>query len=89
MLFLPKRPRARKDTTATSSRPSNARRDGEILVVVIKHRSEEEGCTQGHHEVLGSLAFAEQVRTDQRALRPKDTIDLQSFIWVQGSDEYE
>jgi hypothetical protein len=35
------------------------------------------------------LAFAERVRRDQRALRPKDMIDLQSFIWVQGSDEYE
>jgi hypothetical protein len=34
------------------------------------------------------LAFAEQVRKDQRALHPKDMIDLQSFIWVQGSDEY-
>jgi hypothetical protein len=35
------------------------------------------------------LAFAEQVRKDQRALRPRDMIDLQSFMWVQGSDEYE
>lgn len=35
------------------------------------------------------LAFAEQVRRDQRALHPRDMIDLQSFIWVQGSDEYE
>ena len=35
------------------------------------------------------LAFAEQVRKDQRALRPRDMIDLQSFLWVQGSDEYE
>ena len=35
------------------------------------------------------LAFAEQVRKDQRALGPRDMIDLQSFIWVQGSDEYE
>ena len=34
------------------------------------------------------LAFADQVRKDQRALRPRDMIDLQSFIWVQGSDEY-
>ena len=33
------------------------------------------------------LAFAEQVRKDQRALQPKDMIDMQSFIWVQGSDE--
>jgi hypothetical protein len=34
------------------------------------------------------LEFAEQVRRDQRDLRPRDMIDLQSFIWVQGSDEY-
>ena len=34
------------------------------------------------------LAFAEQVRRDQRDLRPRDMIDLQGFIWVQGSDEY-
>lgn len=35
------------------------------------------------------LAFAEQVRKDQRDLKPRDMIDLQSFMWVQGSDEYE
>jgi hypothetical protein len=34
------------------------------------------------------LDFAELVRRDQRDLRPRDMIDLQSFIWVQGSDEY-
>lgn len=34
------------------------------------------------------LAFAETVRGDLRDLRPRDMIDLQSFIWVQGSDEY-
>ena len=34
-------------------------------------------------------AFAEQVRRDNRDLRPRDMIDLQSFIWVCGSDEYE
>jgi hypothetical protein len=34
------------------------------------------------------LAFAETVRRDQGDLRPRDMIDLQSFIWVQGSDEY-
>ena len=34
------------------------------------------------------LALAETVRRDQRALKPRDMIDLQSFIWVQGSDEY-
>jgi hypothetical protein len=34
------------------------------------------------------LAFAEQVCSDQRDLRPADLIDAQGFIWVQGSDEY-
>ena len=36
-----------------------------------------------------ALAFAETIRRDNSDLRPKDMIDLQSFIWVQGSDEYE
>ena len=35
------------------------------------------------------LSFAETVRRDTRDLKPRDMIDLQSFIWVQGSDEYE
>ena len=35
------------------------------------------------------LKFAATVRRDLRDLRPRDMIDLQSFIWVQGSDEYE
>jgi hypothetical protein len=34
------------------------------------------------------LAFAETIRRDLRDLKPRDMIDLQSFIWVQGSDEY-
>lgn len=34
------------------------------------------------------LDFAGTVRRDLRDLRPRDMIDLQSFIWVQGSDEY-
>ena len=35
------------------------------------------------------LDFAETVRRDTRDLKPKDMIDLQGFIWVQGSDEYD
>jgi hypothetical protein len=35
------------------------------------------------------LEFAEQVRGDVKDLKPRDLIDIQSFIWVQGSDEYE
>jgi hypothetical protein len=34
------------------------------------------------------LALARQVRHDQRDLGPRDMIDAQSFLWVQGSDEY-
>ena len=33
------------------------------------------------------LEFAGTVRRDLRDLRPRDMIDLQSFLWVQGSDE--
>jgi hypothetical protein len=35
------------------------------------------------------LDFANTVRRDTSDLRPKDMIDLQGFIWVQGSDEYD
>jgi hypothetical protein len=35
-----------------------------------------------------ALEFANTVRRDLRDLKPRDMIDLQSFIWVQGSDEY-
>jgi hypothetical protein len=34
------------------------------------------------------LEFADIVRRDLRDLRPRDMIDIQSFMWVQGSDEY-
>jgi hypothetical protein len=34
------------------------------------------------------LDFAATIRQDLRDLKPRDMIDLQSFIWVQGSDEY-
>ena len=34
------------------------------------------------------LAFARVVRRDLRDLRPRDMIDVQSFLWVVGSTEY-
>jgi len=34
------------------------------------------------------LMFVERVRGDIRDLRPRDMIDMQSFLWIQGSDEY-
>jgi hypothetical protein len=35
------------------------------------------------------LALARRVAADLADLRPRDMIDIQSFLWVQGSDEYE
>ena len=34
------------------------------------------------------LEFAALVKGDLADLRPRDMIDIQSFLWVQGSDEY-
>ena len=34
------------------------------------------------------LELVQRVRAGLRDLRPRDMIDLQSFLWVQGSDEY-
>lgn len=34
------------------------------------------------------LSFADRIVHDLEDLRPRDMIDIQSFMWVQGSDEY-
>ena len=34
------------------------------------------------------LEFARTLKRDLRDLRPRDMIDIQSFLWVQGSSEY-
>jgi hypothetical protein len=34
------------------------------------------------------LTFVRKVRADTSDMRPRDMIDMQSFLWVQGSDEY-
>jgi hypothetical protein len=34
------------------------------------------------------LTLARTVKRDLATLRPRDMIDIQSFLWVQGSDEY-
>lgn len=45
--------------------------------------------SQPNWETYNSLLdFAKLVEADTKALKPKDMIDLQSFIWVMGSDEY-
>jgi hypothetical protein len=56
-----------------------ARRFGEELLYASRP-------SWGHYQAL--LEFVEAVRRDIRDLKPKDMIDLQSFLWVQGSDEY-
>lgn len=35
------------------------------------------------------LQFAQVIARDLRDLEPRDLIDIQSFIWVLGSDEYD
>lgn len=35
------------------------------------------------------LDFAGTIERDLSDMRPRDMIDLQSFMWVQGSDEYD
>ena len=35
------------------------------------------------------LEFAHEIGQELRDLRPRDLIDIQSFIWVLGSDEYQ
>jgi len=35
------------------------------------------------------LRFTKAVRRDVIDLKPRDMIDIQGFIWVQGSDEYD
>jgi hypothetical protein len=35
------------------------------------------------------VAFADRILREQRDLHPRDMVDAQSFMWVQGSDEYE
>ena len=34
------------------------------------------------------LQFADEIRNETMSYQPKDYIDLQSFIWVLGSEEY-
>ncbi|HYD49632.1 MAG TPA: hypothetical protein VEB21_14850 [Terriglobales bacterium] len=41
------------------------------------------------HTYASLLELTEQLRRDLRDLRPRDMIDLQSFLWVQGSSEYD
>jgi hypothetical protein len=62
---------------------------------VMRHAAEAYGYPLAYSSVpqwdtyASLLDFARVVRRDVRDLRPRDMIDIQSFLWVQGSDEYE
>ena len=65
-------------------KPMVTRRAAEAYGYDLRYRSKPDWET--YSDLLG---FAETVRNDLRDLRPRDMIDIQSFLWVQGSDEYE
>ena len=64
-------------------KPMVTRRAAQRYGYDLEYRSKPDWATYS-----AILAFARVVRADIRDLRPRDMIDLQSFIWVQGSDEY-
>lgn len=65
-------------------KPNVTREAAKAYGYPLEYRSRPDAETYG-----AMLAFAETVRRDTAKLRPRDMIDLQSFIWVQGSAEYE
>ena len=64
-------------------KPMVTRRAAELYGFVLPYRSRPNWETYA-----AVLALAARVRRDQRDLGPRDMIDAQSFLWVQGSDEY-
>lgn len=62
--------------------------------MVTRRAAERYGCPIDYtsrpqwETYAGILRFARRVREDLRDLHPRDMVDLQSFLWVLGSDEY-
>ena len=63
-------------------KPTVTRRAAEALGIPFQYRSRPNWETYSE-----LLRLARAVRT-LRGLHPRDMIDIQSFLWVQGSDEY-
>ena len=64
-------------------KPTTMRRAAEAYGYAWPYRS------RPNWETYSSLLeLAALVKRDLRDLRPRDMIDIQSFLWVQGSDEY-
>jgi hypothetical protein len=65
-------------------KPNVTRRAAEEYGLEFHYRSRPNGETYEH-----LLDLASTVQKDMADLEPGDMIDIQSFLWVQGSDEYE
>jgi hypothetical protein len=64
-------------------KPMVTRRAAELLERPFGYRSQPNWETYAE-----LLRLAREVREGLRALSPRDMIDVQSFLWIQGSDEY-
>ena len=64
-------------------KPNVTRRAAERYGVELPYRSRPSSDV---YEAV--LSFAETVRRDVKDLGPRDMIEIQSFLWLQGSDEY-
>jgi hypothetical protein len=65
-------------------KPLTTKRAAEAYAYDLTYRS-----SPGWDTYASVLDFARTVREDLADLRPRDQIDIQSFLWVLGSDEYE
>ena len=64
-------------------KPNVTRRAFEAYELPFDYHSKPSGRTY-----VELLAHERKVKRDLVALQPRDMIDIQSFLWVQGSDEY-
>jgi hypothetical protein len=64
-------------------KPMTIRRAAEAYGFELEYRS-----TPSWSTYSGVLSLGEQVKHDLADLAPRDQIDVQSFLWVLGSDEY-
>jgi hypothetical protein len=64
-------------------KPNVMRRAAAALGIPFHYVSRPNAETYAH-----ALGLAKELRRALGDMKPKDMIDLQSFLWVQGSDEY-
>jgi hypothetical protein len=64
-------------------KPNVTRRAAEKYGLEFNYESKPSSSAYTH-----LLELAQEIRSDLSDLKPRDMIDLQSFLWVQGSDEY-